>query len=192
MSTPATASIAFAGAGVTLAAPGTALTATIPGYTDAQAIAAIATSYYTKTVSDSRFVNVTGDTMTSTLFVTPATDAVALFLDARALTTQTPFVFNINPSGNQQAFWLRRGTDAQAFFTLDGNIGGGNANPGIALGPGGTATRDVELYRGGANILETPDAFVAATLSLSAGTLNGQTLAQRLATTQASLGITAE
>ena len=189
VSIPATSGIDFAGAGVTLAAAATALTATIPGYTDAQAIAAIAASYYTKTLADARFVNVSGDTMTSTLFVTPATNAVALFLDATALTTQTPFVFSMNPSGNQQAFWIRRGADAQAFFTLDGNIGGGNANPGIALGPGGTATRDVELYRGGANILETPDAFVAATLGLGTGTINGQDAAQRLATTQANLGI---
>ena len=143
----------------------------------------------TQAFADNRYVEVAGDTMTSTLTVTPATNAVALLLDARALTTQTPFVFNMNASGNLQAFWIRRGTDAQAFFTLDGNIGGGNANPGIALGPGGTTTRDVTLYRGGANALATQDAFTAKTLGLATGSIDSQTAAQRLATTQTNLGI---
>ena len=143
----------------------------------------------TQTAADTRYVNVTGDTMTSTLHVTPATNAVALFLDARALTTQTPFVFNLNASGNQQAFWLRRETDAQAFLTIDGNIGGGNANPGIALGPGGTATRDVTLYRGGADTLTTPNAFLAGTLGLETGTLSGQALPARRIATQTNLGL---
>ena len=143
----------------------------------------------TESEADARYLQLTGGTLTSTLTVTPATNAVALLLDARALTTQTPFVFAMNASGNQQAFWIRRGTDAQAFFTIDGNIGGGNANPGIALGPGGSTTRDVLLYRGGGNILETPDAFRAATLDLGSGSLIGQTAAQRLATTQTNLGI---
>ena len=139
--------------------------------------------------ADARYVELAGDTMTDTLTVTPADNSVALLLDARALTTQTPFVFFMNASGNQQAFWLKRGTDGQAFFTLDGNIGGGNANPGIALGPGGSTTRDVTLYRGGSNALETEDAFTAKTLGLASGTIDGQSAAQRLATTQANLGI---
>ena len=109
--------------------------------------------------ADARYVELAGDTMTSTLNVTPDDDSVALFLDATALTSQTPFVFNINSSGNQQAFWLRRGTDAQAWLTIDGNIGGNNDNPGFALGPGGTAARDVLLYRGGDDLLTTPDSF---------------------------------
>ena len=124
-----------------------------------------------QTAADARYVNVDGDTMTSTLVVKPAGNAVAMFLDARNLTTATPFVFNISGSGNQQAMWIRRGASEQAWMTVDGNIGGANANPGIALGPGGTATRDVTLYRGGANLLETEDAFTAGTFGLTTGTL---------------------
>ena len=143
----------------------------------------------TESEGDARYLQLTGGTVTDTLFVIPATNKVALFLDANALTSQTPFVFSMRPSGNQQAFWIRRGSDAQAFFTLDGNVGGGNSMPGIALGPGGSTTRDVLLYRGGGNILETPDAFRAATLELGTGTLIGQAAAARLATTQTNLGI---
>ena len=142
-----------------------------------------------QTDADARYVELAGDTMTDTLTVTPADNSVALLLDARALTTQTPFVFFMNASGNQQAFWLRRGTDSQAFLTIDGNIGGGNANPGIALGPGGSTTRDVTIYRGGSNALATQDAFTAKTLGLASGTIDGQSAAQRLATTQSNLGI---
>ena len=144
----------------------------------------------TQTAADARYVNVAGDTMTGTLNVTPATNAVALFLDARAATTQTPFVFNMNASGNQQAMWLRRGGSDQAFLTIDGNIGGGNANPGFALGPGGpSGVRDVLIYRGGADTLTTPNAFLAGTLGLEVGTLNSQTLAQRLIATQTNIGL---
>ena len=175
-SVSSTGTITFTGATVAAVSGTDEATVTIPiGITEAAA--------------DTRYVNVTSDTMTSTLTVTPATDAVALFLDARALRSQTPFVFNMNPTGNQQAFWLRRGTDAQAFLTIDGNIGGGNANPGIALGPGGTATRDVTLYRGGADTLTTPNALLAGTLGLETGTLNGQAIAARRIATQTNLGL---
>ena len=120
--------------------------------------------------ADSRYVELGGDTMTSTLNVVPDSNAVALFLNATALTTQTPFVFNINATGNQQAMWLRRGTTGQAWLTVDGNIGGGNGNPGFALGIGGTAGRDVLLYRGGDDLLETPDSFtVGGDLTVTGG-----------------------
>ena len=91
-----TGTITFTGATVAAGSGTDEATVTIPsGITQADA--------------DTRYVNVPGDTMTGTLNVTPATNAVALFLDARAATTQTPFVFNMNASGNQQAMWLRRG-----------------------------------------------------------------------------------
>ena len=75
-------------------------------------------------------------------------------------------------------------------MTIDGNIGGGNANPGFALGPGGpSGVRDVLIYRGGADTLTTPNAFLAGTLGLETGTLNSQTLAQRLIATQTNIGL---
>ena len=53
-----------------------------------------------QTAADARYVELAGDTMTSTLVVNPAGNAPGLFLDARNLTTATPFVFNIS--------WLRQ------------------------------------------------------------------------------------
>ena len=45
------------------------------------------------------------------------------------------------------------------------------------------------LYRGGADTLTTPNAFLAGTLGLETGTLNGQALAARRIATQTNLGL---
>ena len=79
-----------------------------------------------------------------------------------------------------KAFQAGRSGETLAWASFEGGIGGNSENPGIAFGTG-TGARDTNIYRGGANILETDDAFRADTLAVS-GTL---------ATTQANLGIVA-
>ena len=140
-------------------------------YTDANAVAAVAAA--------DPYVRNTGDSMTGGLQVIPATNQVALLLDATALTTSTPFVFNVNASGNQQAMYLRRGSSGQAWMTVDGNIGGGDDNPGIALGPGGLITPDVTLFRGDAGILRTNSIFESPSLQLTTDATDAQRAASR-------------
>ena len=140
-------------------------------YTDANAVAAVA-------AADPYVLN-TGDNMTGGLTVIPATNQVALFLDATALTTATPFVFNMNASGNQQAIYLRRGSSGQAWMTVDGNIGGGDENPGIAMGLGGLLTPDVTLFRGGDGILRTNSVFESPSLQFTTDATDLQVAASR-------------
>ena len=140
-------------------------------YTDTNAVAAVAAA--------DPYVRNTGDSMTGGLQVIPAINQVALLLDATALTTSTPFVFNISNSGNQQAMYLRRGSSGEAWMTVDGNIGGGDDNPGIGLGPGGLLTRDVTLFRGGAGILRTNSIFESPSLQLTTDATDVQRAASR-------------
>ena len=140
-------------------------------YTDSNAVAAVA-------AADPYVLN-TGDNMTGGLLVIPATNQVALFLDATALTTATPFVFNMNASGNQQAIYLRRGSSGQAWMTVDGNIGGGDENPGIAMGLGGLLTPDVTLFRGGDGILRTNSVFESPSLQFTTDATDLQVAASR-------------
>ena len=100
--------------------------------------------------------------------IEPPGNSVCLFLKATNLTTQTPFVFNISESGNQQAMWLRRGNSDQAWMTVDGNAGGTNEMPGIFFGPGGpSGARDVVLHRREADVLKTPDTMDVGALQIA-------------------------
>ena len=63
---------------------------------------------------------------------------------------------NQTPNG-QRPFNARRDGESD-YFEVNGRLGGGNANPGIGIGPGGAA-RDVILYRDSADVWRTPDAF---------------------------------
>ena len=108
------------------------------------------------------------NTFTNTIIVEPPGNSVCLFLKATNLTTQTPFVFNISESGNQQAMWLRRGNSDQAWMTVDGNAGGNNEMPGIFFGPGGpSGARDVVLHRRAADVLKTPDTMDVGALQIA-------------------------
>ena len=106
------------------------------------------------------------NTFAKQIIIQPAGDEVCLFVKAENLTTQTPFVFNISASGNQQAMWLRRGSTGQAWMTVDGNAGGDNEMPGIFFGDG-VATRDVVLHRREADVLKTPDTMDVGALQIA-------------------------
>lgn len=131
----------------------------------------------TQTQADARYVNIDGDDMSGMLDVTVTGDLSAVTL--RAPGDNPPVISTrTDITGAQKAFQASRGTQGTAWFSVEGALGGSNNNPGLAFGTG-TSGRDVDLYRGGANILETDDAFRADELRVS-GTL---------ATTQTNLGV---
>ena len=91
-------------------------------------------------------------------------DGEGLLVDAREHTGSShPFGIRVGPSGGQVAFQLHKGDDNLAFASFGYNIGG-TEKPGLALGPGGSDSRDVNLYRESSTVLRTDDTFQAAVL----------------------------
>ena len=143
-------------------------------------------------------MNADGDTMTGSLIIGRPVDGNAPTLNivgafSRATATSPGIVDitgPINTAANQAALTIRRHNDTVDYFHVTGDVGGGTDDrPGLLIGLGGTTFHDVNLYRSSANVLKTDDAFVAATLGLSVGTIDGQNTMARLATTQGNLGI---
>ena len=110
----------------------------------------------TQAETDARYILKSGDTMEGN-FVVEHTNGTAIL--ARV------------PTANQTAYQGQRMGETFSFFSLSGDAGGTNERPGIQFGIGGTASRDVALHRGGADLLQTPDAFHARTLDVDAAGL---------------------
>ena len=64
------------------------------------------------------------------------------------------------------ALQAKRTGESQAWASLEGALGGTNAQPGIALGPG-TGGRDTILYREEADHLKTPDKLTVGELAVA-------------------------
>ena len=64
------------------------------------------------------------------------------------------------------ALQAKRASQSQAWASLDGALGGTDAKPGIALGPG-TGGRDTILYREEADHLKTPDKLTVGELAVA-------------------------
>ena len=83
-------------------------------------------------------------------------------IDASGSTLDTKIVFGVRTpaTGAQKAFALWKGADANAFASFEYNIGGAG-KPGFTFGPGGSSSRDVNLYRDSSNVLRTEDTLIA-------------------------------
>ena len=110
----------------------------------------------TQAESDARYILKSGDTMEGNFIVEHVTETAIL---ARV------------PDANQTAFQGQRQGETFSFFSLDGEACGSNEAPGMEFGIGGTASRDVYLCRGGADLLRTPDDFEARSLDVTAAGL---------------------
>ena len=107
-------------------------------------------------------------------------DETALIVQATAADSAAVLRINTGTAGDMKAFQAGRAGESLAWASFEGSLGGSSDNPGIALGPGGSNGRDVQLYRGDADMWLTPDAFQAGSLAVAS---------TGLAATQANLGI---
>lgn len=146
------------------------------GITQAQADARYSQLAAENTFTDKQTINAGSDG--PGLLVTTTGNNGALRVEAPGTTGQTVMVLQTNSTGTQKAFQAGRVGESTSWASFEGSLGGANANPGLAFGPG-TSSRDVNLYRGGDDILRTDDSFIAEVLDVH-GTL---------ATTQSNLGI---
>ena len=103
----------------------------------------------TRGYADTRYLQLTGGTLTGALMIEQDSNTTALTIERQT------------GAGNTALQVIDDG-DARAWIQIDRDLGGSDFTPGIALGPGGTSARDVNLYRGGAETLKTDDTFDAA------------------------------
>ena len=96
-------------------------------------------------------------------------DETAVIIQATDADSAAILRINTGSTGDMKAFQAGRSGETLAWASFEGGIGGNSENPGIAFGTG-TGARDTNIYRGGADILETDDAFRADTLAVT-GTL---------------------
>lgn len=94
-------------------------------------------------------------------------------------TTATESVYITNESGRARALW-KSGTTTHIIIGSDVPLGGWGIQLNGSIAFGTINSEDVNLYRGGANILKTDDTFDAVALTISgvalnAGHLNGVT-----------------
>ena len=106
-------------------------------------------------------------------------DETAVIIQATDADSAAVMRINVGSSGGMKAFQAGRSGESLAWASFEGGLGGSNENPGIAFGPG-TGARDVQIYRGGADLLVTPDTFRAGIIDVAAA---------GLPTTRANLGI---
>ena len=105
----------------------------------------------------------TGADFTDAVSIASVGDTTALTVLGLETDSSPVLSMMTNDIGAQKAFQARRESDGLAFVSFEGTLGGGNGNPGLALGPG-TSGRDVNLYREGADHLKTDNQFTAASL----------------------------
>ena len=132
--------------------------------------------------TDSEWVRQSQGLAAGTLTKEVSGDNLAMLIRGTESDSRPVLQMMTNTTGGQKAFQASRDGENFAWASFEGALGGSNLNPGFALGIGGTSGRDVELYRGGPNLLETPDAFEAGTLDVAA---------TGLTVTQTNLGIVA-
>ena len=111
----------------------------------------------TQAETDARYILKSGDTMEGNFIVEHVTEHG--HPRARAWTP------------TRRHFQGQRQGETFSFFSLDGEACGSNEAPGMEFGIGGTASRDVYLCRGGADLLRTPDDFEARSLDVVAAGL---------------------
>jgi hypothetical protein len=84
-----------------------------------------------------------------------------------SIATNPVFKVVLPSSGNQKAVQAINGSDSNAWYSLEYNVGG-TGLPGIGIGPGGSTSRDTFLYRSAANTLATPGSLnVTGTVTAS-------------------------
>ena len=102
-----------------------------------------------------------------------------------------PVVRMVHPNNQtttgQRPFNARRDGESD-YFEVNGRLGGTNAQPGIAIGPGG-APRDVTLFRGGADLWETPDTMNVGALQIAGADVGGWVSAANAIAARTSLGL---
>ena len=133
----------------------------------------------------------TGGTLTGNLAITPGAVAGPALTITKGDTGGTPVVRMVHPNNNtttgQRPFNARRDGESD-YFEVNGRLGGTNAQPGIAIGPGG-APRDVVLFRGGADRWETPDTMDVGALQIAGADVGGWVSAANAVAARTSLGL---
>ena len=111
----------------------------------------------------------TGDlTVDGAVAITRGTSAGIALSITKTDTGGNPVVRMIHPdnTGNGQRPFNARRDGESDYFEVNGRLGGTNDNPGIGIGTGSGA-RDVTLFRGGANMWETPDTMNVGALQIA-------------------------
>ena len=128
-------------------------------------------NFISQTTADGRYARLaTANTFTARQTID--VDGEGLIVDARGYTGNSPaFGVRVGASGDQKAFQLHKGTDNFAWGSFEFNIGGSD-KPGLAFGPGGSSSRDTNLYRDEANVLKTDDTFDADAFRQDGDALN--------------------
>ena len=135
----------------------------------------------TQTTADNRYAQLTGVDFTGAVTIDMTGNNEVLNVSGHDTTSAVVMKLETNNTGDQKAFQASRDGESFGWASFEGSLGGSNNNPGLALGPGGSSGRDVNIYRGGVNILQTDDTFTAAVLNVS--TANGRS------TTRTNLGL---
>lgn len=99
---------------------------------------------------------------------------IPLTIDASgsAIDGSPGFQVRLPAAGARKGFQIISGSDTTAWASFEWNLGGSD-KPGFALGPGGSTSRDTNLYRDSANVLKTDDAFVAASVTVDDDAYDG-------------------
>ena len=132
----------------------------------------------TATVEIPEGLPLAGGTLTGNLEITPGDVAGPALTITKGDSGGGPVVRMVHPNNNtttgQRPFNARRDGESD-YFEVNGRLGGTNAQPGIAIGPGG-APRDVTLFRDSANVWRSPDAVHVGELRVdSAGRADSRT-----------------
>ena len=120
-----------------------------------------------------------GGTLTGALEITPGNVSDVVLTLNKGGSGNNPVLRMVHPNNQtaagQRPFNARRDGEFD-YFEVNGRLGGTNAQPGIAIGPGGSSGRDVTLFRDAADVWRTPDAFHVGELRVdSAGRADSRT-----------------
>ena len=114
----------------------------------------------TQESADTRYVNVSGDSMTGKLTVTASGDNSAIEARATAATGVAVADLHTAATGNQRALSATRNNQSQPFATIAGGLSAANDKSGMAFGSG-AAPPDTEFYRQSAGLIRSPGAIRA-------------------------------
>ena len=117
-------------------------------------------------LADARYLRLTGGALSGALGITASGNVEALVVTATGATTQAVAHIFTGTTGTQKAFQAQRSGESNAWYSVDGALGGANGKPGIAFGSG-TTDRDVKLFREASGHLRTSDRFTAESLAVT-------------------------
>ena len=117
-------------------------------------------------LADARYLRLTGGALSGALGITASGNVEALVVTATGATTQAVAHIFTGTSGAQKAFQAQRSGESNAWYSVDGALGGADGKPGIAFGSG-TTDRDVKLFREASGHLRTSDRLTAESLAVT-------------------------